>query len=281
MHVISFVNMKGGVGKTTLAVNVADALNRRHDKNVLLVDIDPQFNATQCLYTGEEYLEIRRNGGQTILDIFTDTSVHKIDAIAGSEEVKPPNLSDIEPWEYRSGLDIVPGNLEIYKMDMGHGQGRELRLKRYLKQDFIKDTYDYVIIDTPPTPSHYMNAALLASDYYLVPVKPEPLSRVGIDLLRDVVGRISENHAHDIECLGAVITMADLRTKVYFESLNFMDNDAFWSDKKFQFPLPLRTAIAREQGNQQLILDTGQHDAKSALTRITSELRERLGDADA
>jgi chromosome partitioning protein len=281
MHVISFVNMKGGVGKTTLAVNVADALNRRHDRRVLIVDIDPQFNATQCLYTGEEYLDLRKDGGQTIADIFTDTSKHTIDAIGGPQEIKPPSLSEITPWSYREGLDIIPGNLEIYKMDMGHGQGRELRLKRYLKQKTISDNYDYTIIDTPPTPSHYMNAALLASQHYLVPVKPEPLSRVGIDLLRDVVGRISENHAHEIECLGAVITMADLRTKVYFDSLKFLDNDAFWSDKKFQAPLPHRTAIAREQGNQQLILDTNQQDAKSALVRITNELRERLGDADA
>ena len=58
MPTIAFVNMKGGVGKTTLSVNVADALNRRYDMNVLLVDLDPQFNATQCLYSGEQYIPI-------------------------------------------------------------------------------------------------------------------------------------------------------------------------------------------------------------------------------
>lgn len=82
----------------------------------------------------------------------------------------------------KSGFDIIPGDLEIYRIDMAAGHGKEMRLKRYLEK--VEGIYDYVIIDTPPTPSHYMMSSLVASDYYLVPVRPEPLSRVGIDLLR-------------------------------------------------------------------------------------------------
>ena len=66
MIVISFVNMKGGVGKTTLAVNVADFLAKRHSKKVLLVDMDPQFNATQCLMSSENYIEYLSHGGTTV-----------------------------------------------------------------------------------------------------------------------------------------------------------------------------------------------------------------------
>lgn len=278
MKVISFVNMKGGVGKTTLAVNVADALNRRKDKKVLLVDIDPQFNATQCLYSGDEYLELLKQGESTIADIFSNSPTYVVDPIDGKVEIPAKKLSEIEPWEYRSGFDLLAGNLEIYKIDMGQGQGRELRLKRYLNKELEQDKYDYVIIDTPPTPSHFMNSALLASSHYLVPVKPEPLSRVGIDLLRGVIDRISENHGHDIECAGVAITLADRRTRVLADAIEFLDKDPYWSGKRFRADLPHRTQIARDQGTQTLILDSGNQDARTALMSITNDLMERLGD---
>jgi chromosome partitioning protein len=121
-----------------------------------------------------------------------------------------------------------------------------------------------------------MMAALLASKHYLVPVKPEPLSRVGIDLLRGVIDRTSENHGHDIECIGVVVTLADARTKVYTDALRFLDQNALWKNKRYKGVLPHRTAVAREQGNQSLILDIGEHDSMRALTTITNELVSRL-----
>lgn len=278
METISFVNMKGGVGKTTLAVNVADALNRRHEKRILLIDLDPQFNATQCFYSGEEYVERRENGGHTIVNVFNETPAPSVSPVKGTRFKAATSLDSVTPWEYRKGLSIIPGDLEIYRVDMGSGQGKELRLKRYLEKIKEKDLYDFVIIDTPPTPSHYMMAALLASKYYLVPVKPEPLSRVGIDLLRGVIDRTSENHGHDIECIGVVVTLADVRTKVYADALKFLDQNEIWKDKRYKAVLPHRTAVAREQGNQSLILDIGEHDSMFALTSITSEMIARIED---
>lgn len=273
MTTVSFVNMKGGVGKTTLAVNVADALNRRHDMNVLLVDLDPQFNATQCLFNGENYVEAVSNGEDTIVDIFKESEIENIDAVKGVVKSKVKDFKKVKPWVFREGFDIIPGNLGIYRLDMGHGQGKELRLRRYLQARACD--YDYVIIDTPPTPSHYMNAGLLASDYYLVPVKPEPLSRVGIDLLSGVVNSVSENHAHEIKCAGVVITIADRRTKVYADAVKFLDTNATWKGRRYGAILPQRTGVAREQGNQTLILDTYEEAAKAGLVAITKEFVER------
>ena len=276
MPTVSFVNMKGGVGKTTLAVNVADILNRRYGLSVLLVDLDPQFNATQCLYSGEDYIATMKAGGDTIVDIFRDSVAEDIDPVSGVVKKNQKDFKDVKPWVFRKGFNIIPGNLGIYRIDMGHGQGKELRLRRYL-QEKSKD-YDYVIIDTPPTPSHYMNAGLLASDYYLVPVKPEPLSRVGIDLLTGVVQSVSENHGHEIECAGVVVTIADRRTKVYSDAVDFLDTNAAWKGKRFSGVLPQRTGVAREQGNQMLILDTDvDAAAKTGLVAIVKELLERTG----
>jgi chromosome partitioning protein len=278
VNIVSFVNMKGGVGKTTLAVNVADALNRRLEKRVLLVDLDPQFNATQCLFSGDEYLARLKSGDSTIADIFTDTSTYVVDPIEGKIEVPPKKLSEIKPWEHHTGLHLIPGNLEIYKIDMGQGQGREMRLRRFLTKEYPKDDYDIVIVDTPPTPSQFMHSALMASDHYLLPVKPEPLSRVGIDLLRGVVDRVTENHAHEIKCAGVVITLADRRTTVFDDAKEFLDKDPYWKGKRFRADLPHRTKIARDQGSQGLILDGGNADAMTALMSITNQLLKRLSD---
>lgn len=278
MQVISFVNMKGGVGKTTVAVNVADALARRHDKRVLIVDVDPQFNATQCLYSGDDYVAKRKAGEHTIFELFNDGVIPIVSAVDGSGEEEPPEIEDIVPWRYRDGLDLLAGNLEIFRLDMAPGSGRELRLKRFMEAMREADRYDYVIIDTPPTPSTFMTSAILASDHYVIPVRPEPISRVGIDLLQGVIGRIIKNHGHKINNAGVVLTMMDARTNVYYEALDFLDSDEKWSGKRFRTVFPQRTKIARNQGEQVLILDSGQEDAMRAIAGITNELLERVGD---
>ena len=278
MNVVSFVNMKGGVGKTTLAVTIADALSRRNRKKVLLVDLDPQFNATQCLYSGADYVKKRKAGGHTIVSIFNDSPSLTVSAVHGQKSVEPTSLDDIVPWRFRENFYVIPGDLEIYRLEMSAGQGREQRLKRYIDKARAADLYDIVIIDTPPTPSHFMMSALLASNFYLIPVKPEPLSRVGIDLLNGVIQRCSENYGHDIKCAGVVITMADLRTRVLEDTIAFLDQNATWKDKRFRFHLPQRTAVAREQGVQKLILGMDDVETRRALAGIANELLERIGD---
>ena len=74
MKTVSLINMKGGVGKTTVAVNLADFLANRESQRVLLVDVDPQFNATQCLLQGDQYVDYIEKGGYTIVDIFDNST---------------------------------------------------------------------------------------------------------------------------------------------------------------------------------------------------------------
>jgi chromosome partitioning protein len=271
--------MKGGVGKTTLAVNLADCLNRRHDKSVLLVDLDPQFNATQCLFSGEEYVKLRKKGAHTIVQVFRDTPTTMLDPVDGAVEIPNVKLEDIEPWEIRDGLDLIAGDLDLFRLDIGGGEGREKRLKRFLEKSKAAEKYDYVIIDTPPTPSHFMNSSLIASTHYLVPVKPEPLSRAGIDLLQGVINRVSENQGLDLECVGVVVTIQDGRaTIVNREARHYLDSNPFWAGKRFKASLPARTKVARSQGKQDNILDIGDADSRLALTRITNEFLERVDD---
>lgn len=275
MPIVSIVNMKGGVAKTTLATNLADVLVVREECKVLLVDLDPQFNATQCLVSGEDYVKRREEGELTIKAIFDDAPPPIISAVTSNHSTKV-ELKDIKPWNIKPGFDLIPGDLELYRLEMGGGQGREQRLKRYLEAIKAKDVYDFVIIDTPPTPSHWMMAALLASDGYLVPVKPEPLSRTGIDLLRGVVERCSQNFGHPIECLGVVLTIVEANTIVFKDAKQFLDGNQIWIGKRFQNALPKRTALANAQGSQALILDLGDDGLKLALVGIGQEFLEKF-----
>lgn len=274
MAIISVVNMKGGVAKTTLATNLADALVRREGLRVLLIDLDPQFNATQCLVSGEDYVARRAAGERTIVSVFDDTPPPVVSAVK-PEVVSPAiSLGSIKPWTVKFNFDLVPGDLELYRLEMGGGQGREQRLKRYLEAIKADENYDFVIIDTPPTPSHWMMAALLASSGYIVPVKPEPLSRTGIDLLRGVVERCSHNFGHPIDCLGVVLTIVETNTVVYREAVEFLDKNPVWAGKRFKYMLPKRTQLARAQGRQELILDLNDNALKTALAGIAQEFLE-------
>ncbi|MCP4696795.1 MAG: ParA family protein [Gammaproteobacteria bacterium] len=277
MTTISFVNMKGGVAKTTLAVNVADCLAARHALKVLLIDIDPQFNATQCLISGETYKDHIENKRHTVVDIFDDSQQLVVGTVSGAETKEPLPIENIKHLNIKNGFDLLPGALELYRLEMTAGHGRENRLKIYI--DSLKGRYDYdvVIIDTPPTPSAWMSSALIASDFYLVPVKPEPLSATGIDLLRSVITRVTKNYVLQISCAGVVFTISEENTIVFSDTKQFIDDNKFWKGKRFKQHLPKRTEVARGQGKQQLILDTKDANLKRALSKIVVELIDRTG----
>lgn len=269
--------MKGGVAKTTLAVNLADVLNRREAKRVLLIDIDPQFNATQCIMDGNDYKEYLQKQGNTVLDVFNDAPLNLVSSVNGTTTIPPKKVDELVPVTIRNGFDLLPGALELHRLEMGSGQGKEMRLRNYINYLREKDLYDWVIIDTPPTPSAWMSAALIASDFYLTPVRPEPLSATGIDLLRVVVNGITSNYGLKLSCLGVVLTMAEENTIVYSDAVNFIDTNTYWKGKRIARSLPKRTAIARGQGNQTFILDLDDHDLNVSMSRITSEVISRAG----
>ena len=268
--------MKGGVAKTTLAVNVGYCLVQRHNSRVLIVDLDPQFNATQTLIPGPEYALKLQTGQHTILQVFEESSRPIASTVSGSGTDQPTRIEDIMPWVVHGELHLLPGSLELHRLEMGGGQGRENRLRRFMEVLRERNAYDYVIIDTPPTPSAWMSSALIASEYYVVPVKPEPLSTTGIDLLRTVVSNVTANYALNLSCAGVVLTLAEEQTLVYKEALEFLNNNPFWRGKTFRHAFPKRTAVARMQGEQKLILDADDATLSYALSGITNELLEAL-----
>lgn len=279
MRKISFINMKGGVGKTTLSTNVAYCLATRENKKVLVVDIDPQFNATHCFFSGDDYLHYLKDKGKTILDLFQER-INCISTVDGVIETKDFEYSDILPVEINENLFVLPGNLNLYQIEISAGSGRENRLKKYLDEIDKMYHFDYVIIDTPPTPSIWMVSALLASDYYIIPVKPDPLSYTGIELLQNIIYQKKKDLDLNIKCMGIVLAIVEENT-VFNKCKETIVRNKLLKDLLFKKYLKKRTDIAKFQLNQQFILNITKDDVKLSLTGIVQEMIKRIDDDEA
>lgn len=210
--IITVINMKGGVGKTTLSVNIAYVLGRYHKKKVLLVDIDPQFNATQYLVDQSKILNHFKDK-KTVYDILMPSKEDDISLSSSrkASKTKSINLDDfiIKARKFTNGgqLDLIPSSLKLINFETNK-RGVENLLKKFL-DDKCKH-YDYIIIDCPPTLSLLTLSAYLASEYYLIPIKPDYLSSLGLPLLERGLEEYEELYGHSLKALGVVFTMVAL-----------------------------------------------------------------------
>ena len=199
---IALVNMKGGVGKSTLAVNIAwEYATAPWHRRVLLIDLDPQFNASQYLIGQPSYVKtVLEDGNPTMWDLFEQNT-----RIPG-QPLRPfdPHAAILSFRKYRDGgqLDLIPSRLEL-ALSLRNPAQKESLLDKSLAQ--VKADYDVIVIDCAPTESILTLAAYLTSDYVLVPVKPEYLSSIGLPLLRQSLGDFHrENPGHDLKVAGVV-----------------------------------------------------------------------------
>ena len=198
--IISLVNMKGGVGKTTVAVNLATYLARDHQKKVLLLDLDPQTNASLSLMPEKAWLKWVEEHG-SMADVFELDAKRKRD-----EPVKFADciVHDVVPGV--PGLDLLPGHLRLtfLDLDLASRPGRERILDRKLSK--LVDQYDVVLCDCPPNLQTATQNALYASDWYLVPMQPDFLSSIGLSLLLDRLAYLKTELEFKIKCMGVVFT---------------------------------------------------------------------------
>ncbi|MCC6697545.1 MAG: ParA family protein [Candidatus Hydrogenedentes bacterium] len=217
-QVISVINMKGGVGKTTIAVNVAYALAEKHRKKVLLVDVDPQFNASTCLMKSEDYLRhVKDPSKHTIVDIFRPPGGVHFSTVSSGRRGKQPSKPTLESATVAvfkgktiGQLDLLPSHLSLMAAQDAE-RGTENRLRNFLQK--CADDYDYVLIDCPPTISIYTQSAILASEKYWVPIKPDPLSTIGLPLLEQWLEDFTDNAGIEVDLVGIVFTMVRENTK--------------------------------------------------------------------
>lgn len=222
-RIISAVNEKGGVGKTATVINLAAGLSLR-DKDVLVVDMDPQLNATKGLgfSAGEDGLSI-------------------YDVIKLQDPVPAKTVISHTPWEH---LDLLPSHVDLsgLEIELANEVGRENRLKEILAP--IVDMYDFVLVDTPPSLSLLTVNVLAFTREILIPCQTHPYAYGAMDELLDTVSIIKEEINPNIEIMGVVATFFDQRTRVSNTILEALRTDNRFRGKLFNTVVRINTTIA-------------------------------------
>lgn len=203
--VISFINMKGGVGKTTLCVGIAEYLANYLDKKVLLIDVDPQFNATHSVMGKynrvEEYIDTLQPNKKTIRKVLeTKNSI--------STNRETTNSIDVIT-KLNEKLHVILGDMDII-FDTDQASIRIKRIAKFINDNSLREIYDFILIDSPPTISIFTDAALIASDYYIAPIKIDYYSILGASNLINVIDYLKDNHNPNIQHLGFIYTNTEL-----------------------------------------------------------------------
>jgi chromosome partitioning protein len=219
--IISTINLKGGVAKTTTTVAVAEILSASFRKRVLLIDLDPQTNATTMLIGEDRWKELNENG-YTLAQLFKDAldedrgdSKHKFD-LEKTRQKRVSNVDDVPT------LDLLPSSLDLIDVQDHLGSMRSGRffastpveiLRRAIRP--IVDEYDYILIDCPPNLGIITLNGLRISSGYVIPVVPDILSTYGIPQIVTRVGAFSHAIGEPIEPLGIVISRYRAQSTVH------------------------------------------------------------------
>ncbi|MCM3305826.1 ParA family protein [Priestia megaterium] len=269
--VISMINMKGGVGKTTLCVGIGEYLANYLDKKILFIDVDPQFNTTQTLMDyfdlEDEYMSNFRHN-KSIRKLFKSAST------ISEKPVLPSPDEVILKFDDYPNIDLICGNIDLIFDDNQGDSARTRRIKKFITEHNLRNEYDFIFIDCPPTISFYTDAALNASDYYLVPNRIDRYSILGIKLLKQVIDRLSYNEDLDIKPLGIVYTMVGHKRnkseilKETFESTDIVKEIALFSSCTTY----VNDLMVGFQGN----ISSNYKKSREDIERVSLEFLERI-----
>ncbi len=237
--VISIANQKGGVGKTTTAINIAAILAKKN-KKVLLIDADPQGNATSGLGVSKE------------------SPFSTYDILINDVEI----VNTIQKVDIKN-LDICPTNMSLAgaEVELVGAVGREYRLKD--KIDKAKDNYDYIFIDCPPSLGLITLNALTASDSVLIPVQCEYFALEGVGELLKTIDLVRKYYNRNLTIEGAVLTMYDPRTKLSNQVVKEVNK--YFENRVFETLIPrnVRLSEAPSYGKPIITYDSMSKGARS------------------
>jgi chromosome partitioning protein len=219
--VVSLINLKGGVGKTTTTVQLAECLVSEFDKRVLVIDLDPQTNSTISLIEEESWEELNERG-QTIFQLFHDKleGTRRFDIRTAIQKgVSNLGLAKLSLLPSSIQLIDVQDRMAEIPVKMGYSITPMEVLKAAIHE--VLGEYDYILIDCPPNLGFITRNGIEISDYFLIPTIPDTLSTYGIPQIIKSINRFSqERPLLKIRCLGLVVTKYYSRSEAHVRGLS-------------------------------------------------------------
>ena len=234
-QIISVVNQKGGVGKTTTTVSLAAFIGKKR-KKVLMIDLDPQGNATSGLGVDKSKIE---NSTYDVMVNDLPISEAIVESTAKNVDICPTNI-----------------NLAGAEVELVGAMSREQILKNAIEE--VADNYDYIFIDCPPSLGILTINALTASNNLIIPIQGEYYALEGLSQLVDTVSKVKKKLNKNINILGVVLTMFDKRTQLTRQVRNEVEN--YFGDKVFKTNIPRNVRLAEAPSHGLAISD---YDANS------------------
>ncbi len=232
-NIIAIVNQKGGIGKTTTAHNLSYALATKKNKKTLIIDLDPQMNLSNT-FGIDCYAQ-----KQSIYDVMKDKGL--------------PLTSIIQKTSHEN-LDIVPSAIEL--------SGAEIEFVRRINSaalldrsisNSLRETYDFIIIDCPPSLGILTITALTAADYVIIPLQPETYALYGVELLLRTINEVQEETNPNLTILSALITMHDARLNIHKEmSEKIMQ---YFRGNLFDTLIKTNTTLKESQAHNQSVFE--------------------------
>jgi len=293
VHIISTVNMKGGVGKTTLTVNLATCLAKYYQKRVLVLDLDAQISATLSLMSPHDFAQIRKKRKTLSYLIDNNLQPNPYSKLEISDIICP-DICGIE------GLEILPGDIELYDEYLVSAKLHQTALDtgitafeqvwnefegRLIKEILnpVRQEYDFIILDCAPGYNLLTRSGIAASDFYLLPARPEPLSVVGMQLLERRIAKLKESHKAsqvplNIHLLGVVFILSggNILSRYYNQVMRRVQTD-FQPQQIFNQSIPMDVNVARAVDTFMPVVNSmPQTQGSKAFIKLTEEFLQKV-----